>query len=262
MKPRRQEAELRSYMIIVTPEDRRALRLPWSALISNKGGEFWTKFRGQRIKGQGMIGASSEAVACGFGGLEGADFDEYNFPQVWVERRQIPGAISGRIPARGAVVLDLGCGPGTSTEILAYFADPSWTIIGYDLTRHLVERARLRAARGEFRSRNGCVITPEFECQNVADPLRGLSGLIRDSSVDFAISCGVVGLYLQRDEAARLAVELARVVKSGGFAAIDTGPANPVSAVRELMSGAGFDEVGVARSFVVEPRPKLVFRRR
>ena len=249
-------------MITVTPEDRRALRLPWSALIANKGGEYWTKFTGRRIKGQGMIGAPGDVVAAGFGGLEGEDFDEYNFPQVWVERRQIPEAIDGRIPARDAVVLDLGCGPGTSTEVLAYFADPSWTIVGYDLTRHLIERARLRAARGEFRNRAGSVITPEFRCQNVAEPLRRGSGAIEDASVDFAISCGVVGLYLQHDEASRLARELSRVVKPGGYAAIDAGPANPVATVRAVMSEAGFIEAGVARSFVIEPRPKIVFRRR
>lgn len=249
-------------MITVTAEDRRALRLPWSALVANKGGEYWTKFTGRRIKGQGMIGASGEAVAAGFDGLEGADFDEYNFPQVWVERRQIPGAIDGRIPARSAVVLDIGCGPGTSTEVLAYFADPSWTIVGYDLTRHLVERARVRAARGEFRNRAGSVIVPVFQCQSVAEPLRREGGAIDDASVDFAISCGVVGLYLQRDEAGRLARELGRVVKPGGYAAIDAGPANPAPALQEMMGSAGFGEVGVARSFVIEPRPKIVFRKR
>jgi len=244
-------------MIAVTARDRRALRLPWSALIANKWSEFATKARGRRIKGQGMIGAEAGAVAAGFAALRGADFNHYNLPQAWVERRQIPTAINARIPARGAVVVDLGCGPGTSTAVLSRFADPSWRLFGFDLTPGYIAAARSR----EFRNREGEPISPVFTCQDISRPLLVGGEPMEAASVDFAISGGVVGLYLRRDAVTRLAAELARVVKPGGFAALDAGPACPVRALREIVEDAGFVYVERAKSFWIEPRPKLVFKK-
>jgi hypothetical protein len=99
-------------------------------------------------------------------------------------------------------------------------------------------------------------------CQDISAPLRAPGGgLIADRSVDFAVSGGVVGLYMNEESAARLAEELARVIRSGGFAAIDTGPAVGGRLLRELMARQGFRFAGACRSFIIEPRPKLVFER-
>ncbi len=248
-------------MIAVTTRDLRTLRLPWSALALNKAHEFWIKGTGRRIKGQGMIGADARTVADGFDALRGDDFHEYNLPQAWVERRQIPLAIRGRIPAHGATVLDLGCGPGTSTEVLAYFADPSWTIIGYDLIDHSIAVARARAERSEFRNRTGAVIRPVFECQSIARPLLRAGLPIASASVDFAVSGGVVGLYLQPTDAAQLLDDLSRIVRPGGYIALDAGPSVPVATLRALGHNRGFVFHSLAKSFWIEPRPKLVFQR-
>ncbi|CAG0982670.1 hypothetical protein PHYC_01853 [Phycisphaerales bacterium] len=249
-------------MIHVTPHARRALRLPWRALLANKAREFGVKLRGGRIKGQGMIGAPATTVAAGFKALRADDFVQYNLPQAWVERRQIPIAIHGRIPRQHAVVLDLGCGPGTSTEVLCYFADPTWTVLGYDLTDHYIERAAARSGRGEFRNHAGQRISPRFACQDISQPLASPDGgLVAGGSVDYALSAGVVGLYMNEESAARLASELARVVKPGGFVALDAGPAVPVRALKRILIARGFRYLHRARSFWIEPRPKLVFQR-
>lgn len=256
--------------VSVTRTDLRSLRLPWSALLANKFKEFLTKATGRRIKGQGMIGAGNARVREGFGSLVGEDFHEYNLPQAWVERRQIPRVLDGRVPLKDARILDLGCGPGTSTDVLCHFADPSWRIWGYDITGHLIYAARARAGRGEFRNRAGEVIVPEFHCQSIAEPL-----MVRErwgdeasplapvpaASIDLAISGGVVGLYLEVDEARRLFEQLGRVVKPGGFAAIDAGPAVTQAALVSLAEDCGFERVGIAKSFVIEPRPKVIFRK-
>lgn len=212
-----------------------------------------------------MIGADATTVRTGFDALKGADFDEYNLPQAWVERRQIPKVLHGRVPARHASIVDLGCGPGTSTDVLCYFAESTWTIRGYDLTPHLIAAARARAAKGDFRNRHGATVRPEFFCQSIAMPLRmseDSSGvrLIPEKSVDLAISGGVVGLYLQIGEATELLTELRRIVKHGGFIALDAGPAIPVAALTRLATAAGFTLVGRAESVVFEPRPKLIFQ--
>jgi SAM-dependent methyltransferase len=249
-------------MIEVKPEDRAALRMPWAPLVRNKVRELWTKARGGRIRGQGMIGADERSVAQGFLALRDGDFDIYNLPQVWVESRQIPRAINARIPAGRATVVDLGCGPGTSTRVLCHFASPGWSVIGYDLMPHYVEAARRRAESGRFRTRSGAVVRPRFVCQDISRPLsHPEGGTLADASVDFAISGGVVGLYMNDDSAQRLARELARVVRPGGFAALDAGPAVPEAALRRIVAGAGFRPVGKAKSFIIEPRPKIVFER-
>lgn len=248
-------------MLHVTDADRRALRLPWSVLLASKAAEMRTKAGGRRFVGHGMIGADAAAVAQGFGAFDDDAFATYNLPQRWVERRQIPAAIDGRVPAHGAVVLDLGCGPGTSTEVLCHFADPSWTIIGYDLTERFVARAEERAQAGGFANRDGTIIRPHFVCQSIAEPLFAKGERLADRSVDLAISGGVVGLYLRAPDVERLVAELNRVVRPGGFIALDAGPAVPVRALRRIATGAEFVLTGNARSFLIEPRPKLVFKR-
>lgn len=246
---------------MVSARDRRALRLPWSVLLANKMHEWWVKGTGRRIRGQGMIGADERTVHDGFASLRGKDFDEYNLPQVWVERRQIPIAVDGRVPRDHASVIDLGCGPGTSTEVLCYFAEPSWNITGFELIPHAVEVASQRSAAGGFRNRAGSVVRPRFVCQSIGEPLLIDGRPVGDASVDFAISGGVVGLYLQREQVRRLVGELARVVKIGGFVALDAGPATPAGQLRAITEAAGFGFVRTCKSFVFEPRPKLVFRR-
>jgi len=253
-------------MLHVTPADRRAVRLPWAILLANKAAEVLTKARGRTFAGHGMIGADAATVARGFGAFDDHAFATYNLPQRWVERRQIPEAIDGRIPAEGAAVLDLGCGPGTSTEVLCYFADPSWTIIGYDLTARFVAAAAHRAGEGGFRNRDGAVIRPQFVCQSIAEPLHApgepsTGRPLPDASIDFALSGGVVGLYMHTPDVERLVAELHRLVRPGGFIALDAGPAVPARELRRIAVGAGFVYIARARSVWLEPRPKLVFGR-
>ena len=248
-------------MVRVSREDRNTLRLPLWPLVRNKAHELVVKARGRRISGQGMIGADADAVRDGFAGLTDEEFAEYNFPQRWVERRTIPRALDGRVPARDAVVLDLGCGPGTSTEIIARFADPSWSILAFDLTPHLVQVAKDRAARAGFVNRDGAVITPRFFCQDIGGTLRRDSKALPNASADFAISGGVVGLYMNPRSVTRLAYELRRVLKPGAFAALDAGPAVGVRVLKEIMARAGFRHVASYRSIALDPRPKLVFER-
>ena len=249
-------------MLRVTPADRRALRWGWPVLLAAKREELWTKLRGRTFAGRGLIGADDRAVAAGFGALGDDDFATYNLPQRWVERRQIPRAIDGRIPRHGATVLDLGCGPGTSTEVLCHFADPSWTILGYALPERFIARAEHRARSDGFRTRHGEVIRPRFVCQSIAEPLAAGGRPLADASVDFALSGGVAGLYMLPPAVARLARELARVVRPGGFVALDAGPAVPPRALRGLLEAAGFRCVATVRSTWLDPRPKIVAVRR
>jgi len=248
----------------VTRAQARALKIGFCPLIARKTSEYVTKLRGKRFFGQGLIGADRESVREGFAKLAADGFDRYNFPQVWVERRQIPRVLHKRVPARNAVVLDLGCGPGTSTEVLTYFAHSSWTILGFDLTRAYIDSANARADQGLFRSRTGERIMPRFVCQNIAHELT-MDGTphgpkLATGYADLAIASGVVGLYLTHREAGRLIANLARVVKVGGTIALDAGPSVSARAMERLAARANLELVGTAGSVPLDPRPKLLFK--
>lgn len=251
-----------SRCIRVAEADRQHLRLPWMPLVRAKLTEWAVKLLGKRIVGQGLIGADAGEVAQGFGSLSSEQFARYNFPQVWVERRAIPVAIDGKLPITGAVVLDLGCGPGTSTEVLCHFADPTWSITGFDLTETYIDQARWRAERAEYKNRRGQTIAPRFVCQDISQPLMDPSGSpLPANSAHLAISGGVVGLYMNRASVERLARELYRVIRPGGYAALDCGPAVPKKVLRQVLENAGFAYAHSARSVVIDPRPKLIFRK-
>ena len=235
--------------------------MAWKTLIRSKAHEFWVKGRGKRIDGQGLIGADTHAVRDGFQALDEAGFDRYNLPQVWVERRQVPRVLHQRVPKHNARVLDLGCGPGYSTEVLCYFADASWRITGYDLIDHSIERARRRADAGRFTNARGQRIEPDFVCQSIAEPLMDGDGLVAPGSVDLAISGGVVGLYLTVSQGRRLLKELRRVIRAQGYVALDAGPSIPVRTLRRLGERAGFEFIEAVGCAPLDPRPKLVFRR-
>lgn len=247
--------------VCVTRGDRRRLRMGWSALIANKAHELWVKGQGRRIEGQGLIGADERVVRDGFASLNDGAFDRYNLPQVWVERRQMPRVLDGRVPRHGARVLDLGCGPGYSTEVLCYFGDATWRITGYDLIAHSIDRARGRVERGGFTNASGDRLAPEFVCQSITEPLMDGEERVADGSVDLAISGGVVGLYLSAHQGRRLLAELRRVVRPSGYIALDAGPSIPVRALKRLGERAGFAFVEAVGCVAFDPRPKLVFRK-
>lgn len=244
----------------VSAADRRHIRMRWSTLLATKAHELWIKGRGRRIDGQGLIGADASVVRNGFASLDDDAFDRYNLPQVWVERRQIPRVVHRRVPRHGARILDLGCGPGYSTEVLCHFADATWRITGYDLIDHSIARARRRVREGRFLTAKGERLAPEFICQSITEPLTQGGGPVPNASVDLAISGGVVGLYLKPPEARRLLLELRRVVRPGGFIALDAGPSIPAGSLRGICEQAGFAFVDTVGCVPFDPRPKLVFR--
>jgi len=90
--------------------------------------------------------------------------------------------------------------------------------------------------------------------------LRDATGPLADHSVDLAVSGGVVGLYLTEEQGRALLAELKRIIRPGGFIALDAGPAIPEPRLRELAEQAGFVFRDRVKSFVIEPHPKLVFK--
>lgn len=199
-----------------------------------------------------------------YDGMSEKQFLAANAPQVWVEERQIPRTLSGRVPERGAVVVDLGCGPGSSTAIICRYAHPSWRITGVDLSENLVRWARRRAQNGEFVSMASGAskpIRPRFFCQSIAEGWMNDERL-EDRSVDLVNSSGVMGHHLAEADTRRVIGEARRVLKPGGYLALDTGPRTRHGRMAELMGEQGFVEPAFIRGTTLDPRPKVVMRKR
>ena len=167
-----------------------------------------------------------------------------------------------RLVPQGARVLDLGCGVGDSAKFCSLFAHPQWHIHGLDLSEEFVALAQARAQAAHYQNLQGQKIQTSFYVQNLADPLMLNSERpIPAESVDFAYSSGVVGLYMNPESASLLVKNLFRVIKPGGWIALDSGPAIRSGPLRELVTREGFVYEARVKSIWMDPRPKLIFRK-
>jgi SAM-dependent methyltransferase len=154
-------------------------------------------------------------------------------------------------------VADLGCGPGSSTRVLAFYCPEGSHIIGYELVPGLVEVARRRL----YPHRSGRPARVEFACQGVTEPLRGGDGeLVPACSLDLVNASGVVGHHLNADTVRPLIAELQRVLVPGGIAMLDVGPTLRAPLLSRLMAAAGFTRLGHWRSWWLDPTGEVVFR--
>ena len=108
-------------------------------------------------------------------------------------------AVSAPIP-NGARILDLGCGAGLDSLILARRVGATGRVVGIDFSEAMLARARQATAA------SGVEVT---FCRGDAErlPLKG-------ASVDVALVNGIFNLNPARGEIFR---ELARVVRPGGY---------------------------------------------
>ena len=103
-------------------------------------------------------------------------------------------------PREGETVLDLGSGAGVDCFLAAAKVGPAGRVIGVDMTREMVERARENARSGEYRN-------VEFRLGTIEElPLE-------DGTVDLIISNCVINLSPEKQ---RVFEEAYRVLKPGG----------------------------------------------
>src|SRR5205809_7859487 len=82
----------------------------------------WRQWRTERAlarRGIRFRATSFEQVLAAYAAMTQAEFDAINGPQEWANWRTIPRALSEHVPDRPLRVLDLGCGTGGSTRVLA-----------------------------------------------------------------------------------------------------------------------------------------------
>ena len=184
------------------------------------------------------------------------DFEGINARQNWVNWRIIPRAMSGLVPNRPLTIVDLGCGIGSSTSVLAFYAPQSSRILAYEMSRPLVKIARV----GTYLDRSGECADVRFHCQSITTPLCNSESAALDQRVDLANSCGVLGHHFNVDTMQLLAAQLKAVIRPGGLAMLDSGPSLSASDLAGIMTSTGFVEVRRCRSWPLDPTALIVFR--
>jgi SAM-dependent methyltransferase len=194
-----------------------------------------------------------------YAAMEAWEFEGVNARQAWANWRTIPKNLTGRAPARPVRALDLCCGTGQSTAVLAYHLEPGTRILGLEYSPRFVGVARSRA----YLDRDGREARVRFREQSVLETFRDVDGQpIREASVDLVNSSGAVGCHFDRDSTAALAAEVSRVVRPGGLALVDSGHSGTSSRdVRALFASAGFVERHAARSCFLDPYLQICFEK-
>jgi SAM-dependent methyltransferase len=220
----------------------------------------WRQWRTERRLARRGLRFRSTALAqivAAYGAMSQAEFDAVNGRQDWANWRTIPRALSGHVPNRPLRVLDLGCGTGGSTQVLAWYCPAGSSITGYEVASPLLDFARRRP----YRHRGEGDISVDFVCQGIGEPLRAAAGAsVAERSVDLINSSGVVGFHLNAETIQPLIGEMRRVLKPDGVALLDVGPTMPGRTLRRLMIAASFRYLGRYRSWLGDPTGEMAFR--
>lgn len=197
------------------------------------------------------------AVRAAYDSMSPREFEAVNATQHWFNCWNIPRSLAGLIPQRPLLVVDLGCGTGGSTAVLAWRVPPGSRVIGFDLSPRLLEAARRRT----YRHSSGSVAQVDFRCQSITSTLRYASGEpLASGSVDLAHASGVVGHHLDHKAASALAAELRRVVRADGAVVLDAGPRLDRRTLSRILAEHGFDRVRERGALPFNERVQIVFR--
>jgi SAM-dependent methyltransferase len=199
-----------------------------------------------------------DRVAAAYAAMTSAEFDAINGPQEWANWRTIPRALSGHVSHRSLRVLDLGCGTGGSTRVLAFYCPAGSHVTGYELAEPILSIARQR----HYRCRGGGPAHVDFVCQGVTETLHTADGVpIAPQSVDLVNASGVVGHHLDALTIRPLVAELQRVLTCDGVAMLDVGPTLAAREMHAVFGETGFAFSGHYRSWFGDATGEMVFRR-
>jgi SAM-dependent methyltransferase len=218
----------------------------------------WRTERTLRRRGIHFRSTNPEAVAQAYARISDQEFQDINARQDWANRRTIPRALDGRLLERPLLALDLGCGTGSSTAVLASSCPSGSTIVGYDVADSLLAQAQRR----QYRYRDGTAACVQFVAQCLTAPLRLPGGeLVKNASADLLCTSGVLGHHFTPENADVFFENLARVSRWNGLALLDSGPTFPPTLLREVAARHGFEFLSEHRSFIFAHSSHLLFRR-
>ncbi|NNJ26320.1 class I SAM-dependent methyltransferase [Alienimonas chondri] len=224
----------------------------------NLAGVVWRQWRTERAlaaRGIEFRSADPAQVEAAYAAMTAEEFNAVNGRQAWANWRTIPASLDGLLPDEPVRALDLGCGTGRSTAVLAYCLPDGSTVTGIEFAVPLVEVARGR----EYPNRSGrCTV--RFAAGSVCGPLTNADGeTIADGSIDCVNSSGLLGHHLAGDDLQACLNEVARVLTANGVAALDPGPGLSSATLKRAMAERGFQFVRRTRSNPLDRCGQAVF---
>jgi len=214
-----------------------------------------------RLKTKNVFFRSAQnEKACGaYCAMRPEEFQNINARQAWANWRTIPRSISGRLPNTPVRAVDLCCGTGHSTAVMACYSAPRSEIFGLEYNPAFVEVARRRAIlndrRAPARTRFVAQSVLEQFCIRPGEPFT-------DGSTDWINSSGAVGCHFTPEQTQTLAREIHRVLKPGGLATIDSGPdGTPTDVLKDIFQRLGFSVLGQARSCAFDRFTQVSFHK-
>ncbi len=207
----------------------------------------------------------------GYCAMTSGEFAAINARQRWANWRTIPRNLDGVCPNRPLSVIDLCCGIGDSTAVLAWYVPPGSSILGLEYNPDFVARARARAYRDDaardvrvafiaqsvlerFRSEANSDVKSDVKSDEAQD--------LATASVDLVNSSGAVGCHFDVAATTTLASEVARVLAPGGIALIDAGDQGTSEAdVERVFTLAGFQRLRHARSCAFDRYIQICFKK-
>jgi SAM-dependent methyltransferase len=221
----------------------------------------WRQWRAERDlarRGIHFRSTDQDQITAAYAAMTPGEFDAINGRQDWANWRTIPRCLSGNVPDIPLRMLDLGCGTGGSTRVLAFHAPAGSHITGYELAEALMAIARGRP----YCDRAGQQVRVDFRCQGVTEPWRDIHGdRVADASVDVVNASGVVGHHLDARSIQPLTAELRRILRPEGIAMLDVGPTLGEPQLTRIIEGAGFQKLGHWRSWWLDPTGQVVYQK-
>jgi SAM-dependent methyltransferase len=189
------------------------------------------------------------------------EFEGINARQQWANWRTIPRNLSGRLPEDPIFALDLCCGVGHSTEVLACYLPPRSSILGLEFNPDFVAQAQARSEK--YQSFDGTPAHTSFVAQSVLETFRDAAGNeLASGSVDLVNCCGAVGVHFKPDATRVLAAEVARVLRVGGLATIDSGPyGTSTDDLVSIFGELGLKKVNSVRSCFLDYSRQVCFEK-
>jgi SAM-dependent methyltransferase len=179
-----------------------------------------------------------------------AEFEGINLRQQWSNWRTVPANLRRLEIKRPVFAIDLCCGTGHSTEVLACYLPEGSKILGLDFNPSFIQQAR----ESEYVNQNGKPTEVKFNAQSVLEVFCDDRGAeVEAASVDLVNSCGAVGHHFDAETTDRLASQVARVLRVGGVALIDSGLSGThYFKVTQIFKKYGFKRLHSAKSCLLD----------
>lgn len=197
----------------------------------------------------------NDRACSAYSAMSPASFSLINARQAWANWRTIPRNLNGRLPARPITAIDLCCGIGDSTAVLAWYCAPGSRIVGLEVNPAFVDAANER----KFTHADGSPADVCFVARSVLDGFHGHDRRrLAPASVDLINASGAIGCHFDCEATQTIAAECVRVLRPGGLALLDVGAEGTSRCeLLEIFDSLGFTLVGQARSCALDKFEQL-----